>query len=85
MVASLPLISSQISNEHERQFYLLRRSKKEKKRLKKKQKKKPPVTIRTTEGGVPRIIAGNFRGLGYGYGFSLAKHNICSMAEMALP
>ena len=63
--------------------------KKEKKRLKKKQarqkeqnKKRPPVTIRTTEGGVPRIIAGNFRGLGYGYGFTLAKRNICSMAQI---
>ncbi|MFA9401219.1 MAG: penicillin acylase family protein, partial [Acidobacteriota bacterium] len=60
--------------------------KKEKKRLKKKQqeqrKKKPPVTIRTTEYGIPRIIAGNFRGLGYGFGFSLARQNICSMAQI---
>ncbi|MCB0828772.1 MAG: penicillin acylase family protein [Solirubrobacterales bacterium] len=55
---------------------------KEKKRLKKQRKNKPPVTIRTTEGGVPRIIAGNFRGLGYGYGFALAKENICSMAQI---
>jgi acyl-homoserine-lactone acylase len=42
----------------------------------------PRVTIRTTEYGIPRIVADDWRGLGYGYGFSLAKENICSMAEI---
>jgi acyl-homoserine-lactone acylase len=42
----------------------------------------PSVTIRTTEYGIPRIIADDWRGLGYGYGWSLAKENICSMAEI---
>ena len=66
-----------------------KQTKRIKKKLKKKakrearqEKNKPPVTIRTTEGGVPRIVAGNFRGLGYGYGFSLARQNICSMADI---
>ncbi len=42
----------------------------------------PRVTIRTTEYGIPRIVADDWRGLGYGYGWSLAKENICSMAEI---
>jgi len=42
----------------------------------------PSVTIRTTEYGYPRIVADNWRGLGYGYGYSLAKQNICSMAQI---
>lgn len=41
----------------------------------------PPVTIRTTEGGIPRIVADSDRGLGFGYGYSLAKENICTVAE----
>ena len=63
--------------------------KKQTKRLKAKAKRerqkelnKPGVTIRTTEGGVPRIVADSWTGLGYGYGFSLAKENICSMADI---
>ena len=63
-------------------------SKKQKKACLKKAKKKaakqqkyalnnPSVTIRTTEGGIPRILADNYRGLGYGYGYALAKENIC--------
>lgn len=63
--------------------------KKQTKRLKAKAKRerlkelnRPGVTIRTTEGGVPRIVADSWRGLGYGYGFALANENICSMADI---
>lgn len=42
----------------------------------------PPATIRTTEYGIPRIVADNWRGLGFGYGYALAKENICSMADI---
>jgi len=67
--------------------------KKQKKRLKAKAKRKakrerlralnkPRVTIRTTEYGIPRIVADDWRGLGFGYGYALAKENICSMAEI---
>lgn len=42
----------------------------------------PRVTIRTTEYGIPRIIADDWRGLGFGYGFALARENICSMADI---
>lgn len=57
---------------------------KAKKACKRKQRavKFPAVTIRTTEYGIPRIVADHWRGLGYGYGWSLAKDNICSMAEI---
>ncbi len=41
----------------------------------------PPVTIRTTSYGIPRIVADSDRGLGFGYGFSIAKENICTLAE----
>ena len=51
-------------------------------RERQKELNKPGVTIRTTEGGVPRIVADSWRGLGYGYGWSLAKENICSMADI---
>ncbi len=59
--------------------------KKAKKKAAKQQKyalNNPSVTIRTTEGGIPRILADNYRGLGYGYGYALAKENICSMADI---
>lgn len=42
----------------------------------------PGATIRTTEYGIPRIVADNWKGLGFGYGFALAKENICSMADI---
>src|SRR5437588_8724968 len=46
----------------------------------------PPVgdlhaTIRTTTHGIPHILADDFAGLGYGYGYSLAKDNICVIAD----
>ena len=47
-----------------------------------KELNKPGVTIRTTEYGIPRITADSWRGLGYGYGYALAKENICSMADI---
>ncbi len=52
------------------------------KREAKREKKNPRVTIRTTEYGIPRIVADTYRGLGFGYGYSLAKDNICSMADI---
>jgi len=54
------------------------KAKREKQRL----KNNPRVTIRTTEYGIPRIVADNYRGLGFGYGYALAKENICSMADI---
>jgi acyl-homoserine-lactone acylase len=39
------------------------------------------ATIRTTSHGVPHILASNFAGLGYGYGYVAAKHNICVLAD----
>ncbi|HTU15468.1 MAG TPA: penicillin acylase family protein [Solirubrobacterales bacterium] len=42
----------------------------------------PGATIRTTEYGIPRIVADNYKGLGFGYGYALAKENICSMADI---
>jgi acyl-homoserine-lactone acylase len=46
------------------------------------EQRNPKVTIRTTEYGIPRIVADTYRGLGFGYGFALAKENICSMAQI---
>ena len=40
------------------------------------------ATIRWTEYGIPRIEADDYRSLGYGYGYSLAEQNICSMADI---
>lgn len=51
-------------------------------REQKRLKNNPPATIRTTEYGYPRIVADDWRGVGYGYGYALAKQNICSMAEI---
>lgn len=58
------------------------RLKKKAKREKRRERKNPRVTIRTTEYGIPRIVADSWRGLGFGYGYSLAKDNICSMADI---
>jgi len=52
------------------------------KRQRAKERKNPGVTIRTTEYGIPRIQANTYKGLGFGYGYSLAKENICSMADI---
>lgn len=39
------------------------------------------ATIRYTEHGVPHILADNFTGLGYGYGYAVARDNICLLAN----
>ncbi|GAU68937.1 acyl-homoserine lactone acylase PvdQ [Streptomyces sp. NBRC 110611] len=39
------------------------------------------ATLRYTEGGVPHIVARNFTDLGYGYGYAVAKDNICVLAD----
>jgi acyl-homoserine-lactone acylase len=39
------------------------------------------VTIRTTEFGIPHIEAKDYKSLGYGYGYSLAKETICTLAD----
>ena len=48
---------------------------------KKKSGSTPHVTIRTTEYGIPRILADNLTGLGYGYGYAIAKEQICTLAD----
>ncbi|MDN3294090.1 penicillin acylase family protein [Streptomyces ficellus] len=44
----------------------------------------PAATIRYTEYGVPHIKADDFTGLGYGYGYAVAKDNICVLADTYL-
>jgi acyl-homoserine-lactone acylase len=39
------------------------------------------VTIRTTEYGIPHIEAKDYPSLGYGYGYSVAKETICTLAD----
>lgn len=39
------------------------------------------ASIRTTSYGVPHILADNFKGAGYGYGYTFAQENICLYAE----
>jgi acyl-homoserine-lactone acylase len=39
------------------------------------------ATIRRTSHGVPHILANDFAGLGYGYGYALAQDNICVVAD----
>ena len=39
------------------------------------------VTIRRTAHGIPHIKAQDFGSLGYGYGYSFAQDNICTMAD----
>ena len=43
--------------------------------------KAPRVTIRTTEYGIPRILADSWRGVGYGYGFAIAREQLCTLAD----
>ena len=40
------------------------------------------VTVTRTAFGVPHIKADSFRGIGYGYGRSVAADNICTLADM---
>ncbi len=39
------------------------------------------ATIRTTDEGIPRILADNWGDLGYGYGYALASQEICTIAD----
>jgi acyl-homoserine-lactone acylase len=39
------------------------------------------VTVTRTTGGIPHILAKNFGDAGYGYGYSFAQDNICTMAD----
>ena len=43
--------------------------------------KQPKVTIRTTEYGIPRILADKPYGLGYGYGWAIASQQLCTLAD----
>jgi acyl-homoserine-lactone acylase len=60
----------------------VKRLKAQAKRERQRELRNPRVTIRTTEYGIPRIVADSYRGLGFGYGYALAKENICSMAQI---
>ncbi|MFD9964412.1 penicillin acylase family protein [Amycolatopsis sp. NPDC058986] len=42
------------------------------------------AVIRYTEHGIPHILAKDFDGLGYGYGFAAARDNICELANTYL-
>ncbi len=39
------------------------------------------AVIRYTEHGVPHVLARDFTGLGYGYGYAVAKDNLCVLAD----
>ncbi len=41
----------------------------------------PRVTIRRGEHGIPHIVADDWEGLGYGYGYSIAQDDICILAD----
>ena len=40
------------------------------------------VSITWTAHGIPHIVASDFRGLGYGYGYAMARNDVCGMADM---
>ncbi|MEV4461108.1 penicillin acylase family protein [Microbispora sp. NPDC049633] len=39
------------------------------------------ATIRRTEYGIPHITAGDYGGLGFGYGYAFAQDNLCTLAS----
>ncbi len=41
----------------------------------------PSVTITLTEHGIPHVVAQDWRGLGYGEGYALARNDLCAMAD----
>ena len=41
----------------------------------------PQATIRRTDHGIPHILASDYAGLGFGYGYAFAQDNICTIAE----
>ncbi|SFW73830.1 penicillin acylase family protein [Amycolatopsis australiensis] len=42
------------------------------------------AVLRYTEHGIPHIVAKDFAGLGYGYGFAAATDNVCELANIYL-
>src|SRR3954447_18808059 len=40
------------------------------------------ATIRRTSHGIPHILADDYAGLGFGYGYALAQDNICVLADI---
>src|SRR5262245_1810352 len=44
----------------------------------------PGADIRYTEYGIPHITAGDFTGLGYGFGYAAATDNVCELAKIYL-
>ncbi len=40
--------------------------------------------IRWTDYGVPHVTAKNFQGLGFGYGFAVARNRLCVLADRAI-
>jgi acyl-homoserine-lactone acylase len=44
-------------------------------------KRRYHVTVTRTKGGIPHILAKNFGDAGYGYGYSFAQDNVCTMSE----
>src|SRR5918994_204172 len=39
------------------------------------------ATIRRDSHGIPHILADDYAGLGFGYGYAFAEDNICTIAE----
>ncbi len=39
------------------------------------------VAIRRTAFGIPHIVGGSFRDIGYGYGYAFAQDNVCQIAQ----
>src|SRR3954451_19758335 len=44
----------------------------------------PSAVIRRTEYGIPHILANDYEGVGYGFGYAFAQDNICVMADTYL-
>jgi acyl-homoserine-lactone acylase len=41
----------------------------------------PSATIRRTAHGIPHILAKDYEGAGYGYGYAIAQDNVCVLAD----
>ena len=39
------------------------------------------VTVTVTEHGIPHVVARDWRGLGYGEGYALARNDLCALAD----
>lgn len=42
---------------------------------------RPRATVRSTEDGIPHVLAGDFESLGYGQGYAAARDNLCVIAD----